>query len=60
MRGSELLKLLSDNGCYLEKHGRGHDRWYSPITGKKFIVPRHSKEVPTGTANSILKDAGLK
>lgn len=60
MRQSELLKLLSSNGCYLVRNGKEHDRWYSPKTGKKFSVPRHAKEVATGTANRILKDAGLK
>lgn len=30
------------------------------ITGKQFAVPRHKAEIPTGTANKILKDAGLK
>lgn len=60
MRNGELVKLLSNNGCYLVKHGKEHDLWYSPITGKRFVVPRHAKEVPSGTANSILKAAGLK
>lgn len=60
MRLNELLKLLSSNGCYLVKHGKKHDRWYSPKTGKKMTIPRHAKEIPTGTADNILKDAGLK
>jgi predicted RNA binding protein YcfA (HicA-like mRNA interferase family) len=42
-------------------HGAEHDKWYSPLTGNTFMVPRHpSKEVKTGTANKILKDSGLK
>lgn len=41
------------------RHGSNHDIWYSPITGKKFEIPRHSKEIPTGTCNSILKSAGI-
>lgn len=42
------------------EHGKEHDKWYSPVTGRTFMVPRHSsKELATGTANSILKDAGL-
>jgi conserved domain protein len=60
MKGSELIKLLKKNGCSLVGHGGRHDEWFSPITGKTFPVPRHNKEIPKGTALSILKDAGLK
>ena len=61
MKVGELIKLLSKNGCYLVEHGKEHDKWHSNITGKDFRVPRHkSKEIPTGTSNSILKDAGLR
>ena len=60
MKGSELVKLLKKNGCYLVEHGGRHDEWFSPITGKSFPVPRHNKEVPKGTVLSILKDAGVK
>ena len=51
MKGSELVRLLKKNGCSLVGHGGRHDEWFSPI---------HNKEVPKGTALSILKDAGLK
>ncbi len=38
-----------------------HDKWHSNRTGKDIRIPRHgSKEIPTGTANRILRDAGLK
>lgn len=61
MKTSELKKLLRKNGCKQESEYTGHERWYSPITNKYFAVPRHdSKEIATGTANRILKDAGLK
>ena len=61
MKTSELTKLLKKAGCYFVEHGGDHDIWFSPITQKEFVVPRHpSKEIPTGTVNKILKDAGLK
>ena len=61
MKVSELTKLLKKNDCRLVVHGAEHDKWYSEITGKTFMVPRHqSKEIPTGTLNRILKDAGLR
>ena len=38
----------------------GHLTWYSPITGKRFIISNHkSKEVASGTLKTILKDAGI-
>lgn len=61
MKVSEITKRLKKAGCYLTDHGARHDEWYSPITNKYFRVPRHpSQELTTGTANSIMKDAGLK
>lgn len=61
MKASEIIRLLKKAGCYIIRNGRNHDIWYSPATGVQFEVPRHkSKELATGTADSILKDAGLK
>ena len=60
MKASELLKLLKENGCNLVEHGKEHDKYYSPVTGTCFRVPRHKKEIATGTLNRILKDAGIK
>ena len=61
MKTSELTKLLKKNGCYIVEHGKEHDKWHSNITDKDFRVPRHkSREIHTGTADRILKDAGLK
>ena len=61
MRTGELKRLLKAGGCYFLKEGGEHETWFCPLTGKKIRLPRHqSKEVPTGTAERILKDAGLK
>lgn len=60
MKTQELIKLLKKNNCYISRNGSRHDIWYSEITEKEFPVPRHKAEIPTGTLNNILKDAGLK
>ncbi len=60
MKTQELLKMLKKGKCELVRSGSRHDIWYSPATGKQFAVPRHKAEIPTGTLNNILKDAGLK
>ena len=61
MKTSELVKILKRNGCYLQRHGSSHDIWVSKVTGRRFSVPRHpGGEMPKGTAERILKDAGVK
>lgn len=59
MKQSELLKLLKKYNVQLIQHGKRHDIYFSPITKKQFPVPRHAKEIATGTLKSILKDAGI-
>ncbi len=60
MKTQELLKILKRGNCTVLRHGSNHDIWTSSITGKQFAVPRHKAEIPIGTLNNILKDAGLK
>ena len=61
MKTKELERYLNKNGCYYVDSRKKHDRWYSPITDSIFMVPRHaSKEVPDGTLDNILKEAGLR
>lgn len=60
MKTTELIKLLKKNKCSIIRNGSRHDIWYSDATGKQFSVPRHKAEIPTGTLNNILKDAGLR
>lgn len=60
MKIQELVKLLKKNKCYILRNGSRHDIWYSETTQKQFSIPRHKAEIPTGTLNHILKDAGLK
>ena len=39
-------------------HGKAHDLAKSS-TGQKVALPRHKGDIPIGTAQKILKDAGL-
>jgi len=60
MKTSELKRLLRLHGCYLIGHGKRHDQWFSPISGKTFVIPRHdSQEIPTGTEKNIRRAAGI-
>ena len=61
MKTSELKRHLKQHGCYKAGEYTGHEKWYSPTSGKYFPVPRHdSQPIPNGTLNRILKDAGIK
>lgn len=61
MKTSELKRILKKYGCYFLRHGGNHDIWYSPKTNESFPVDRHdNQEIAVGTANSILKAAGIK
>lgn len=61
MKYSELRRILEDAGCRIKRNGASHDIYYSPISDNVFPVGRHSsQEVPAGTLNKILKQAGLK
>jgi predicted RNA binding protein YcfA (HicA-like mRNA interferase family) len=60
MKFSELYRLLEQNGWTLKK-GRKHAKYVHPDFRTPVPVGRHpSKEVPTGTLDAILKEAGLK
>lgn len=49
MTKRELEKILKQNGWEIING-----------TSTKIPIPRHKGDIPAGTANSILKDAGLK
>jgi predicted RNA binding protein YcfA (HicA-like mRNA interferase family) len=50
--------ILVANGCWFVRQGKGdHERWESPISGKRFPVDADIKS--RHTANGILKQAGL-
>jgi hypothetical protein len=54
----KLKKILSDNGCSVERKGKGdHEIWFSPISGMRFPVDNKIKS--RHTANEVLKQAGL-
>lgn len=60
MKFSELYRLLEGNG-WEKKGGSKHTKYVHPDFKFPIPVGRHpSKEVPRGTLEKILKDAGLK
>ncbi|GAA6751415.1 type II toxin-antitoxin system HicA family toxin [Thermus antranikianii] len=54
----EVKRLLREAGCYPVRQGKGdHEIWFSPITGRRFVVD--SKIKSRHTPNAVLKQAGL-
>lgn len=61
MKYSEVIRKLRKNGCCFVSHGTNHDWWESPITGRRFQVPRHeSEEAKPKTLKSISEQSGVK
>lgn len=60
MKVRELLKILREDG-WMEKTQRGSHLQLEHSKKKgKVTVPVHGGDIPKGTLNSILKQAGLK
>jgi len=63
MKWSELIKKLKRAGyVYLRDAKGSHEYWHHPDKkGSEIVISKHSsKEVGTGLANKILKQAGIK
>lgn len=61
MTARELLKLLYNDGWYDSEQEGSHKQLKHPVKSGKITVPIHGrKDIPKGTLNSILKQAGLK
>lgn len=56
----ELIKLLEADGWYLVNAEGSHHQFKHPLKKGRVTVPHPKKEIAPGTANSILRQAGLK
>ena len=55
----KLIKKLEEAGFELHRV-KGSHHIYKHKNGKRTVVPHPKKDLPKGTFNSILKQAGLK
>ena len=62
MTWAELIRKLQEYGFEELRTGKGsHRQFWHPLSKKIITVTVHTKkEVGTGLANRILKDAGIK
>lgn len=61
MKANELYRILKKDGWYVVSQKGSHVKLRHDKKKGQIILPNHgSSEVATGTANQILKKAGLK
>jgi predicted RNA binding protein YcfA (HicA-like mRNA interferase family) len=61
MKVREFIKLIEKDGWLFLREGKGSHTIYQHPTKKGTIpVPIHGGDIPTGTLNAMLKQAGLK
>jgi predicted RNA binding protein YcfA (HicA-like mRNA interferase family) len=57
----ELIKLLQDDGWFLVRTRGSHRQFHHPTkSGTVTVAGKLSVDVPSGTLNNALKQAGLK
>ena len=56
----EIQKIVKKDGWYFFDQTGSHKHYKHPIKPGKVTIPVHNKDLDKGTANSILKQAGLK
>jgi predicted RNA binding protein YcfA (HicA-like mRNA interferase family) len=61
MKAREAIRLIEKDGWYPVPSKGGHRQYRHPTKTGRVTVPGNlGKDVPIGTLNSILKQAGLK
>ena len=61
MKVRDVLKLLNDDGWYVVATEGSHRQYKHPTKSGRVTVPgKPNDDLPPGTLNSILKQAGLK
>jgi predicted RNA binding protein YcfA (HicA-like mRNA interferase family) len=61
MEVKELIKLVEKDGWFLVRIKGSHCQFHHPTkSGTVTIAGKESIDIPPGTLNSVLKQAGLK
>jgi len=61
VKGGELIRLLEDDGWRLARTRSSHRQYkHASKTGTVTVAGKPSLDIPPGTLNAILKQAGLK
>lgn len=61
MKVQEVIRMITSDGWFLARTKGSHRQFHHPTKrGTVTIAGKSSADVPPGTLNSILKQAGLK
>ena len=60
MKSGSLIKSIEKGGWFLVRIKGSHHHFKHPVKKGIVTVPHPKKDIPKGTYNSILKQAGLK
>jgi predicted RNA binding protein YcfA (HicA-like mRNA interferase family) len=56
----EIVRKLRRLGWAFDRHAAGsHEIWRHTETGRKVVVPHHSRDMAEGTLRAIIREAGL-
>lgn len=60
MNSTQLIRMLEADGWHQVRINGSHHHFKHPAKPGLVTVPHPKKDLPAGTVNSILKQAGLK
>ncbi len=56
----EIIEILKNAGFILDRVKGSHHIFIHPLNKKRAVVPHPKKDLPIGTARTILKQAGIE
>ena len=60
MKVREVIKLIEADGWRFARQAASHKIYKHPVKKGIVVIPEHGGDIPKGTLNAILKQAGLK
>lgn len=60
MRSREMIRMIEEDGWYLVAVRGSHHQYKHPRKPGRVMIKHLDSDLPKGTINSILKQAGLK
>jgi predicted RNA binding protein YcfA (HicA-like mRNA interferase family) len=61
MKHRDIVKLVEQDGWYWKRSSGSHRIYKHPTKSGTVVIAYHgTKDIPEGTAKSILRDAGLE
>jgi len=59
-KSKQIQKMIENDGWYMVNQESSHAHFKHPTKPGKVTIPMHNGDINKKTANSILKQAGLK